>query len=125
MITLRARKSTHPWLNDCAVALVDAMRAAQGTLLERERTLACSAGLAAECHDYIVRTDQKMRELEPSSKLWWKKAKEVKVSSIQDPTVFGYASSWNRFQSVGRRTVPWKTMFLRSILSDRWPSTTT
>ena len=87
LTTLRARKSTHPWLNDRAVALVDAKRAAQGTLLERETTLACSAGLAAEYHDNIVRTAQKMCELEPSSKLWWKKAKEVmkheaQVSSI-------------------------------------------
>ena len=78
---------THPWLNDRAVALVDAKRVAQGTPLERETTLACSAGLAAEYHDYIVRTAQKMRELKPSSKLWWKKAKEVmkheaQVSSI-------------------------------------------
>ena len=51
------------------------------------QTLACSAGLAAEYHDCIVRTAQKMRELKPSSKLWWKKAKEVmrheaQVSSI-------------------------------------------
>ena len=40
--------------------------------MERETTLACSAGLAAEYHDYIVRTAQKIRELKPSSKLWWK-----------------------------------------------------
>ena len=50
-------------------------------------TLACSAGLAAEYHDFIVRTAQKMRELKLSSTLWWKKAKEVmkheaQVSSI-------------------------------------------
>ena len=70
LTTLRARKLTHPWLNDLAVALVDAKRVAQGTLLERETTLACSAGLAAEYHDYIVRTAQKMRELTLSSKLW-------------------------------------------------------
>ena len=69
------------------MALVDAKRAAQGTPLEMETTLACSAGLAAEYHDYIVRTAQKMRDLKPSSKLWWKKAKDVmkheaQVSSI-------------------------------------------
>ena len=87
LITLRARKSSHPWFIDRAVVLVDAKRAAQGTSLEMETTLACSAGFAAEYHDYIVRTAQKMRELTPSFKLRWKKAKEVvkheaRVSSI-------------------------------------------
>ena len=88
LTTLLARKSSHPWLTNRTLAFVDAKRAAQGTPLEMETTLACSAGLAAEYHDYIVRTAQKtMRELKPSSKLWWKKAKEVmkheaQVSSI-------------------------------------------
>ena len=67
--------------------LWDVKRAAQGTPLEMETTLACSAGPALESHVYIVRTAQKMGELKPSSKLWWKKAKEVmkheaQVSSI-------------------------------------------
>ena len=66
LTTLRALKSSHPWLKDRAVALVDAKRAAQGTPLEMETTLACSAGLAAEYHDYIVQTAQKMRYLKPS-----------------------------------------------------------
>ena len=65
LTTLRARKSSHPLLNDRAVALMDAKRAAQGTPLEMETTLACSAGLPAKYHDYIVRTAQKMRELKP------------------------------------------------------------
>ena len=67
--------------------LVDAKRTAEGTPFEKEATLACSAGLAAAYHDYTARTVQKMRCIKPSSKLWWKKAKEVmkhvaQVSSI-------------------------------------------
>ena len=90
LTTLRARKSSHPWLDDRAVALVDAKLGPQGTPLEMETTLACCVGLAAEYHDYLVRIAQKMRDLKPSSKLWWKKAKEVmrheaQVSSTPAP----------------------------------------
>ena len=69
LTTLRARKSSHPWLNDRAVSLVDAERAGCREHRWRWRQLACSAGLAAEYHDNIVRTAQKMRDLKPSSKL--------------------------------------------------------
>ena len=75
--TLRTKKSSHPWLNDRTIALVDAKRTAEGTPFEK----------AAAYHDYTARTAQKMRCIKPSSKLWWKKAKEVmkheaQVSSI-------------------------------------------
>ena len=56
--TLRTKKS-HPWLNDRTIALVDAKRTAEGTPLEKEATLACSASLAAAYHDYTARTAQK------------------------------------------------------------------
>ena len=45
--TLSTTKSFHPWLNDRAIALVDARRTAEETPLEKEATLACSAGLEA------------------------------------------------------------------------------
>ena len=87
LTTLRSHKSSHPWLNDRSIALVDAKRTAEGTPFEKEATLACSVGLAAAYHDYTTRTSQNMRDLKSSSKLWWKKAKEVmkheaQVSSI-------------------------------------------
>ena len=53
------------------------------TPFEKEATLACSAGLAAAYHDYTARTAQKMRCIKPSSKLWWKKAKEVMKHEAQ------------------------------------------
>ena len=80
--TLRTKKSSHPRLNDRSIALVDAKRTAKGTPFEKEATLACSAGLAAACH-YTARTAQKMRCIKPSSKLWWKKAKEVMTHEAQ------------------------------------------
>ena len=61
LTTLRSRKSSHPWLNDRSVALIDAKRAAERTPLEKETTPACSAGLAAAHLDYTARTAQKMR----------------------------------------------------------------
>ena len=73
LTTFRARKSSPPWIN---VTLVDVKRTAHGTPLEMEIALACSAGLAAEYHDYIVRTAQKMRELKPSSKLCGRRRKK-------------------------------------------------
>ena len=81
------KKTSHPWLNDRTIALVDAKRTAEWTPLEKEATLACSAGLAAAYHDYTARTAQKMRCIKLSSKLCWKKAKEImkheaQVSSI-------------------------------------------
>ena len=45
LTTLRSRKSSHSWLSDRSVALVDAKRAAQGTPLKKETTLACGARL--------------------------------------------------------------------------------
>ena len=74
---MHANHHTHGWLNGRAVVFVDTKRAAQRTPLEMDTTLARSAGLAVEYHDNVVRTAQKMRDLEASSKLWWKKAKEV------------------------------------------------
>ena len=73
--TLRTKKSSHPWLNDRPIALVDAKRTVVGTPFKKEATLACSA--AAAYHDYTARTAQKMRCIKPSSKLWWKMSKEV------------------------------------------------
>ena len=75
--TFSTIKSSHPWLNDRTIALVDAKRTAEGTPLEKEVTLACSAGLAAAYHDYTARTAQKMRCIKPSSKLWWKKPRKL------------------------------------------------
>ena len=80
--TLRTNKSSHPWLNDRSIVL-DAKRTAEGTPFEKEATLACSAGLAAAYHDNTARTAQKMRCIKPSSKLWWKKAKEVMKHEAQ------------------------------------------
>ena len=81
--TLRTKKSSHPWWNHRSIALVDAKRTAERTPFEKEATLACSAGLAAAYHDYTARTAQKMRCIKPSSKLWWKKAKEVMKHEAQ------------------------------------------
>ena len=81
--TLRTKKSSHLWLNDHSIALVDAKRTAEGTPFEKEATLASSAGLAAAYHDYTARTAQKMRCIKPSSKLWWKKPKEVMKREAQ------------------------------------------
>ena len=78
---------TNTWLNDRTTALVDAKRTAEGTLFEKEATLACSSGLAAAYHDYTTRTAQKMRCIKPSSKLWWKKAKEVMKHEAQVSSV--------------------------------------
>ena len=57
--TLSTKKSSHPWLNDRTISLVDAKRTAEGTPLEKEATLVCSAGLAAAYHYYTARTAQK------------------------------------------------------------------
>ena len=51
-------KSSHQGLNDRSVALVDAKQAAEGTPLEKETTLARSAGLAAAYHDYAAHAAQ-------------------------------------------------------------------
>ena len=85
--TLSTKKSSHPWLIDRTIAFVDAKRTAEGTPLEKEATLACSAGLAAAYHDYTARTAQKMRCIKPSSKLWWKKAKEIMKHEAQGSSV--------------------------------------
>ena len=51
----------------------------------------------------------------------------VGVDDFHEPRLLDSAAGMliERVQSVGPSTVPWNTMFLRSILSDRWPSTTT
>ena len=75
--TLSTKKSSYPWLNDRAIALFDAKRTAEGTPLEKEATLACSAGLEAAYHNYTARIAEKMRCIKPSSKLWSRKAKDI------------------------------------------------
>ena len=52
--TLRTKKSSHLWLNDRTIALVDAKRTAEGTPFEKEATLACSAGLAPAYRPYCA-----------------------------------------------------------------------
>ena len=59
------KKSSHPWLNDRAIALVDVKRTAEETPLEKEATLACSAGLEAAYHNYTAGTAEKMRCIKP------------------------------------------------------------
>ena len=67
LTTLRSRKSSHPWLNDRFVALVDAKRAAEGTPPEKETTLACTVRLPATYHDCTARIAQRMRCLRPAN----------------------------------------------------------
>ena len=70
LTTLPSGKSSHPWFTYLSVVLVDARRAAEGTPLEKETTLTCSAGPAAAYHDYTAHTALKMPCLGTASKLW-------------------------------------------------------
>ena len=75
--TLAEKKSTHPWLTERAVAAVAARDAADGTGGEPEAIIECSRVLKEEREAYIDKTKRDLVRMNPSSKLWWAKAREL------------------------------------------------
>ena len=94
---LRAKKSTHPWLNDDLVELVAAKRAAVGTPGYEEALKACSDGIMSEYNKYACRARERLLETKKGSKRWWTICRELlsqraKIQSI--PAMKSDEGSW-------------------------------
>ena len=66
----RTKKSTHPWLTNDLVHLVDAERAAEGTHAYGDAVKVCSARILAEYYKYTSHARQRLLEFRKGSKQW-------------------------------------------------------
>ena len=76
--TICERKSTHPWLNDrVMIELVATRWAAEGTELENQKMIECSAGILEEYGKYVVKVRGELQALPRGAKKWWSKARRL------------------------------------------------
>ena len=68
--TVRAKKSTHPWLTDEVMKLVAQKQLAEGTEGERAAREKCSAGIVEQYHKYIARERRQLQTMRGASKAW-------------------------------------------------------
>ena len=85
--TLRATKSTHPWLTDDIVRLVSKKRAAAGTPAYEDAVKTCSAAITSAYYAYSSRARAMLVSALRGSKQWWTLSRELlsqqaKVQSI-------------------------------------------
>ena len=81
------KKSTHPWLNQTCLTLVQKARAAENTPEHAERLRECSEGVLAEFHKYVARTKERLKQLPKSSKAWWKLTKNLQNKAEKNSSV--------------------------------------
>ena len=85
--TVRMPRSSHPWLNDRAINMIQAKNAAEGTAEEKTIAEKCSKVILEEQQAWITKTKQEMHNMRSGSKQWWAKSRQLldsktKVSSI-------------------------------------------
>jgi hypothetical protein len=95
--TLREHKSTHPWVNDRVIKLVEAKRAAEGTDREVDCRDRCSAGLLEEYRKYVASERDALRALPRGKKAWWSKSRglmEKKGKACSIPALRAANGDW-------------------------------
>ena len=85
--TLRAKKQSHPWINEKIVKLVADKHAATGTPRYEAAVKACSEGMMNEYKLFASDIRKKLLEAKPGSKQWWTLSRDLllqitKVQSI-------------------------------------------
>ena len=83
------KSSSHEWLTDEVVRLVQAKRDAEGTPHELEAAQTCSAEITAEFARFVEKSKQELQELPRGSKGWWRK---VRAFALKGRGVSGIAS---------------------------------
>ena len=78
-------RSSHPWLTEECLQLVEEKTLASGTEFFPVACLQCSAGLLQAHNFFIERTRAKLRSLRRGSKLWWKLSNSI-LSRIAKPS---------------------------------------
>ena len=91
------QKSTHPWLNNRALSMVQEKVAAEGTSEERAAAERCSKVIMEEQKAWLDKTKQEMHCMRHGCKNWWAKSRQLldlktKVSSI--PTLKAPDGKW-------------------------------
>ena len=82
--TLHVKKSSHPWLTDTIVQLVEAKRAAVGPIEYEAAVKACSDGIMAEYNAYSLQARQALLKARTGSKQWWNISREL-LSQLAKP----------------------------------------
>jgi hypothetical protein len=74
---IQERRSTHPWINDRVVQLVQQKKAAEGTGYENEAKGQCSAGILEEYGKYVGKERDVLKALPRGRKQWWAKSRQL------------------------------------------------
>jgi hypothetical protein len=94
---LKVRKCSHPWMTQEVLQLVAHKQCARGTAEMNASAIACSRGISQAYNAYVQRVWHDMSMLTLSSKLWWKKARELteqkgKMGNV--PALINDAGEW-------------------------------
>ena len=68
---IQERKSTHPWINERVLSLVENKHEMVGTDREEEARDACSKGLLEEFCKFVQREKHRLANIRRGSKAWW------------------------------------------------------
>ena len=94
---IKCRKSTHPWLNDHVLDLVESKKQAWGTDHEKQAQTECSQGILEAYHTHTGKVREELLCAKRGSKKWWTKSRELlqqkaKISSI--PALKDQGGEW-------------------------------
>ena len=64
------KKSTHPWVNDRVIELVNNKSEAAGTVQARDANEACSIGIKEEYVKYIEKERERLKNEQTATKGW-------------------------------------------------------
>lgn len=71
---IKERKTTHPWVNDRVMELVQLKCDAAGSLHEADCRQQCSSGILEEYWKYVARERAELKDMPRCSKGWWSKS---------------------------------------------------
>ena len=94
---MNERKSTHPWINERILHLVQEKLAAVGPEAELECRKRCSAGIMEEYGKFVMKERSHLQSMPKGAKGWWSRSKRLMqrkcdVSSI--PALKGSDDQW-------------------------------
>ena len=74
---IKCRKSTHPWMTDHVLSLVELKINACGTDLEKQAQNDCSQGILEAYHTYTGKVREELKGAKRGTKKWWTKSRDL------------------------------------------------
>jgi hypothetical protein len=80
-------KSSHPWVNDRVIRLVNQKQAAAGTEQEQIKCEACSAGLKEEFDKYVQKGKKRLQGEPRAARGWWSSTRRLLRQNVKATSI--------------------------------------